>query len=160
MLPSKNSGLFAVYQNLLEDVVSELKTKQNDASVSDFLESIANQQTRKDCQTIIQIMQQASNAEPKMWGSNIVGFGTYHYKYASGHEGDALRIGFSPRKQNITLYINGGFEKQQDLLAQLGKHTTAKVCLYIKKLVDVDLQVLEKLIQASINHMLEKYPEL
>jgi Domain of unknown function (DU1801) len=139
--------------------MTELKTQVTDASVSDFLESIPNQQVRNDCQTIIQIMQQATKQPAKMWGGSIIGFGTYHYQYASGREGNSMRVGFSPRKQNITLYINGGFEKHQDLLAQLGKYTTAKVCLYIKKLSDVDLPTLEKLIQGSINHMLEKYPE-
>jgi Domain of unknown function (DU1801) len=139
-------------------VMEELKTKVNEASVSDFLESIANEQTRNDCQTIVQIMQQATNAKPKMWGSSIVGFGTYHYQYASGREADWMQIGFSPRKQNIVLYITNGYQEYGALLAQLGKHSVGKSCLYIKKLSDVDVSMLEKLIQASVAHMNTKYP--
>jgi hypothetical protein len=139
--------------------MAELKTKQNDASVSDFLESIPNEQVRNNCQTIVQIMQHATNSSAKMWGSSIVGFGTYHYKYASGHEGNTLRIGFSPRKQNIVLYISKGYQEYQELISRLGKYSVGKSCLYIKKLSDVDVPTLEKLIQASVKHMLEKYPD-
>lgn len=139
--------------------MTELKTTANDASVSDFLESIPNQQVRSDCQTIVQIMEHASSSSAKMWGSSIVGFGTYHYQYASGREADWMRIGFSPRKQNIVLYISNGYQEYEELLAQLGKHSVGKSCLYIKKLVDVDLPTLEKLIQGSVKQMLEKYPE-
>jgi hypothetical protein len=145
--------------DLTRSFMAELKTKVNDASVSDFLESIANEQTRNDCQTIVQIMQQATNSSAKMWGTNIIGFGTYHYQYASGREADWMQIGFSPRKQNMVLYIGSGFEEYEKLLAQLGKHSCGKSCLYIKKLSDIDLPTLEKLIQDSIKHMLEKYPE-
>jgi hypothetical protein len=104
-------------------------------------------------------MQDATNAPAKMWGGSIIGFGTYHYQYASGREADWMRIGFSPRKQNIVLYIAGGFEEFETLRAQLGKHAIGKSCLYIKKLSDVDVPTLEKLIRASVNHMLEKYPD-
>jgi Domain of unknown function (DU1801) len=138
--------------------MTEIKTKQNDASVSDFLESIPKEQVRNDCQTIVQIMQNASNSSAKMWGTGIIGFGTYHYQYASGREADWMRIGFSPRKENIVLYVAGGFEEYEKLLTQLGKHSVGKSCLYIKKLIDVDLPTLEKLIQGSINHMNTKYP--
>ncbi len=139
--------------------MTELKTKLTDASVHDFLETIPNQQVRNDCQTIVQIMRQATNAEPKMWGSNIIGFGTYHYRYASGKQADWMRIGLSPRKQNITLYLAVGFPEYETLRAQLGKHSVAKSCLYIKKLSDIDKPILEKLIQASVKHMSEKYPD-
>lgn len=139
--------------------MAELKTKVTDTSVIDFLESIPNEQVRSDCQTIVQIMRQATNSSAKMWGSSIVGFGTYHYQYASGHEGNTLRIGFSPRKQNIVLYISKGDQEYQELISRLGKHSVGKSCLYIKKLSDVDLPTLEKLIQGSINHLLEKYPD-
>ena len=139
--------------------MTELKTKASDASVNDFLDSVPNDQVRNDCQTIVQIMQDATNSSAKMWGSSIIGFGTYHYRYASGREADWMRIGFSPRKQNMVLYIASGFEEYEKLLAQLGKHSTGKSCLYIKKLSDVDVPTLEKLIQASIKHMLEKYPD-
>jgi Domain of unknown function (DU1801) len=138
--------------------MAELKTKQSDASVHDFLESITNQQTRNDCQTIVQIMEKATNSEPKMWGAGIIGFGTYHYQYASGREDDWMRIGFSPRKQNIVLYIINGYLEYEELLSKLGKHSIGKSCLYIKKLSDINLPTLEKLIQASVQHMSEKYP--
>ncbi len=139
--------------------MAELKTKLTDASVSDFLESIPNHQVRNDCQTIVQIMQDATHSSAKMWGASIIGFGTYHYRYASGREADWMRIGFAPRKQNIVLYIVSGFEEFEALRAQLGKHVVGKSCLYIKKLSDVDLPTLEKLIRGSVKHMLEKYPE-
>ena len=140
--------------------MAELKTKVSDASVNDFLNSIPNEQVRNDCQTIIQIMQQASKSPAKMWGSSIIGFGSYHYQYASGREADWMRIGFSPRKQNMVLYIASGFAQYEDLLNQLGKYSVGKSCLYIKKLVEVDLPILERLIQGSVGHMLEKYPEI
>ncbi len=139
--------------------MAELKTKQNDASVDDFLESIPNEQVRTDCQTIVQIMAKASNSSAKMWGASIIGFGSYHYRYASGREADWMRIGFAPRKQNMALYIVSGFEEYEKLLAQLGKYSRAKSCLYIKKLSDIHLPILEKLIQASVKHISEKYPE-
>lgn len=138
--------------------MAELKTKAGDASVEEFLEVIANEQIRNDCQTIVQIMQKATNAQPRMWGASIIGFGSYHYQYASGREADWMRIGFSPRKQNIVLYISNGFQEYEKLLTQLGKHSIGKSCLYIKKLVDVDMPTLEKLIQASIKYMSTKYP--
>ena len=138
--------------------MAELKTKLNDASVDDFLNSIKDEQARQDCQTIAEIMRKATNAEPKMWGSSIVGFGSYHYKYASGREGDWMLTAFSPRKQNITLYIYGGFEGRDEMLAELGKHSCGKGCVYIKRLSDVHLPTLKKLIKASVNHMLKTNP--
>ncbi len=134
--------------------MAELKTKVSDASVTDYLNAIEKEQVRQDCYVILELMQDATKAKPKMWGDSIVGFGAYHYVYASGREGDWPIIGFSPRKQNITLYIMAGFEQYQELLAGLGKHTTAKSCLYIKRLSDIDLPTLKKLIQASVDHML------
>jgi len=133
--------------------VAELKTKVSDASVTDYLNAIEKEQVRQDCYVILELMQDATKAKPKMWGDSIVGFGAYHYVYASGREGDWPIIAFSPRKQNITLYIMAGFEQYQELLAGLGKHTTAKSCLYIKRLSDIDLPTLKKLIQASVDHM-------
>ncbi len=135
--------------------MAELKTKLNDASVDDFLNAIKDEQVRQDCRTIAEIMRKATNAEPKMWGSSIVGFGSYHYKYASGREGDWMLTAFSPRKQNITLYIFGGFEGYDELMAQLGKHSCGKACIYIKRLSDVHLPTLKKLIKASVKHMLK-----
>ncbi|MBL8101348.1 MAG: DUF1801 domain-containing protein [Anaerolineales bacterium] len=133
--------------------MAELKTKQTDASVEDFLNSVKDGQTRADCFEILKIMKQATKEEPKMWGSSIVGFGSYHYKGASGREGDWMLTGFSPRKQNLTLYLMGGFEAHADLLKKLGKHKTSVGCLYIKKLDDVDVKVLKELIKNSYKTM-------
>jgi hypothetical protein len=133
--------------------MAEIKTKRNDASVDDFLNAIEDEQVRKDCWTIVDIMQKATRAKPQMWGSSIVGFGNYHYKYASGREGDWMLTAFSPRKQNITLYIYGGFEGYDELMARLGKHSCGKSCVYIKRLSDVHLPTLKKLVNASVDHM-------
>ncbi len=133
--------------------MAELKTKVNDASVDDFLNQIEDEQKRADCFAISKMMQQATKAKPKMWGSNIVGFGAYRYKYASGREGDWMLVGFSPRKDNITVYIIAGFEQYDDLMQKLGKHKTGKSCLYIKKLADVDKGVLKELVTKSVAHM-------
>jgi hypothetical protein len=128
----------------------ELKTIVNDASVESFLNSVTDEQKREDCFEILRLMGQVTKEEPKMWGSSIVGFGSYHYKGASGREGDWLLTGFSPRKENLTLYIMGGFDLHQDLLKKLGKHKTSVGCLYIKKLDDVDKEVLKELVAESV----------
>jgi hypothetical protein len=133
--------------------MTELKTKVNDASVEGFLNSVKDEQTREDCFEILKIMKQVTREEPKMWGASIVGFGSYHYKDASGREGDWMLTGFSPRKQNLTLYLMGGFDAQADLLKKLGKHKTSVGCLYIKKLADVDKKVLKELIKNSVKAM-------
>jgi len=133
--------------------VAELKTKPNDASVDEFLKSVKDEQTRADCYQILDMMQKATKAEPKMWGTSIIGFGDYHYKYESGRENDWFLAGFSPRKQNLTLYLMGGFEGQAELLGQLGKHSLGKGCLYIKKLEEVDSKVLKKLVSSSVKQM-------
>ncbi len=135
--------------------MTEIKTKLTDASVDDFLNSIKDEQVREDCWTIVDIMQKATKAKPQMWGSSIVGFGSYHYKYASGREADWMLIAFSPRKQNITLYIWSGFEGYEELMAKLGKHSCSKACIYIKRLSDVHLPTLKKLVNASVKHMLK-----
>ena len=137
--------------------MAELKTKKTDESFSKFLNGIQDETKRKDCFAIAEMMKTISKCEPKMWGAAIVGFGSYHYKYESGHEGDMCMIGFSPRKQNITLYISGGINNRPELLEKLGKHKTSKGCLYIKKLSDVDTQVLKELIKAAYIHMKNKY---
>ncbi|HEX7555562.1 MAG TPA: DUF1801 domain-containing protein [Leptolinea sp.] len=129
--------------------MAELKTKVNDASIREFLESIGDETKRKDTYTIMEMMQKSAKTEPKMWGSSIIGFGFYHYVYASGREGDWFLIGVSPRKQNLTLYVMGGWDHNAGLLAKLGKHSFGKGCLYIKRLNDVNLPVLEKLIDES-----------
>ena len=130
--------------------MSEMKTKQTDASVKDFLNHIPDEQRREDCFAVAKIMEEITGNKPKMWGPSIVGFGTYHYKYASGREGDWMITGFSPRKKDLTLYIMMGFEKYPELMKQLGKHSTGKSCLYIKRLSDIHMPTLKKLIKASV----------
>jgi hypothetical protein len=130
--------------------MAELKTKITDASVDDFLNGIPNEQTRQDCFEIANIMKQATQGEPKMWGSSIVGFGSIHLKYASGRELDWMIVGFSPRKQNITLYLPGNITSYTALLEKLGKYKTGAGCLYVKTLQDVDTKVLTELIQQSV----------
>lgn len=136
--------------------MAELKTKVNEASVEDFLSSIPDERKRKDAFEVLELMQEVTKEPPKMWGDSIVGFGSYHYKYASGHEGDSCLTGFSPRKQDLTIYINTGFEAHKELLEQLGKYKTGKVCLYVKKLEDIKLPVLKKLVKASVTAMKKK----
>ena len=129
----------------------ELKTKVNQASVEGFLNSVIDEQKRADCFEILRLMEQVTNEQPKMWGSSIVGFGSYRYKGASGREGDWLLTGFSPRKDNLTLYIMGGLDIHEDLLKKLGKHkTSGGGCLYIKRLDDVDKKVLKELVARSV----------
>ena len=123
--------------------MAELKTKQTDASVKDFLNQVSDKQRRDDCFAIAKMMEEATGAKPKMWGTSIVGFGSYHYKYESGREGDWMVTGFSPRKNDLTLYLMMGFEKHRDLMEQLGKHKKSKSCLYIKRLDDVHVPTLK-----------------
>jgi hypothetical protein len=130
--------------------MAEIQTVPTKASVSGFLAKVEDKQKRADSQTLVKMMQEATGEKAVMWGPAIVGFGSTHYKYASGREGDMPIVGFSPRKQSLTLYIGGGFENYKELLARLGKHTTSKVCLYIKRLDDVDLPTLKKLIRESV----------
>ena len=128
--------------------MAELKTKENEVSVQDFL-SKSDDKVRQDCNSIISMMEKVSGNKAKMWGTAIIGFGSYHYKYDSGHEGDMCLIGFSPRKANITLYVLCGFPGQDALLEKLGKHKASGGCLHIKKMEDVDNQVLEEIISQS-----------
>ncbi len=133
--------------------MAENKTIPTNESVEQFLNMIADEQKRKDSFAILELIRQVTGMEPKMWGSSIIGFGSYHYKYESGREGDSIITGFSPRKQNLAIYILGGFEESGDLLQKLGKHTTGKGCLYIKRLADVDLPTLKSLIEASVKYV-------
>ena len=137
--------------------MAEIKTKKNKANVADFLNGVAEEKKREDALTVLSLMKQVTGEEPVMWGPSIVGFGSYHYKSDSGREGDWPLTGFSPRKQNLTLYIMPGFGKYESLMAKLGKHKTGKSCLYINKLADVDLTVLKELVAASVAHMKKKY---
>jgi hypothetical protein len=128
---------------------AELKTKKNEASVEDFIGAIKEEALREDCLEIAKLMKQVTKSDGKMWGSSIIGFGEQHLIYASGRELDWMLMGFSPRKQNITLYLPGALESYKGLLDNLGKHTTGKGCLYIKKLADVDKKVLKELVNTS-----------
>lgn len=133
--------------------MAELKTKRNDASVEAFLNGIADERKRQDAFAVLHLMGEVTGEAPTMWGESIVGFGSYHYKYASGREADWMLTGFSPRKQNLTVYIMAGFAQYDALLARLGKHSTGSSCLYIKKLQDIDLAVLRELVSQSVAHM-------
>jgi len=136
--------------------MAEIKTKRNDASVRAFLKLVQNEKRREDAEKILRIMEKLTDSKPEMWGPSIIGFGSYHYQYASGREGDWFLVGFSPRKQNLVLYIMSGYDKHHDIMKRLGKYKTGKSCLYINKLEDVNLHVLEELITASIKCLAEK----
>lgn len=133
--------------------MAELKTKRNKGDVESFLNSVSDEKKRQDSFAVLELMQQITGKEPEMWGDSIVGFGSYHYKYDSGREGDWFVTGFSPRKQNLTLYIMSGFDEYDQLLSKLGKHSIGKSCLYIKKIEDINVDVLKDLVKKSVRHM-------
>jgi hypothetical protein len=126
------------------------KTTETDNSVTEFVSKVENEVRRKDAHKLIELFKSITGYEPKMWGPSIIGFGSYHYKYASGHEGDAPIAGFSPRKDSLVIYVAAEFEKREALLSQLGKHTSSKSCIYVKKLDDIDLSVLKQIIKNLI----------
>lgn len=138
--------------------MSELKTRPTDESVDEYLAAIEDEERRRDCRRLVEMMRQATAAEPALWRPGIVGFGRYHYVYDSGREGDWFLTGFANRKQALTLYIMAGFGRYEDLLERLGKHKTGKSCLYVKRLDDIDLDVLEELVGASVEHLRNTYP--
>jgi hypothetical protein len=138
--------------------MAENKTKPTKVSAAAFIEALTDQTRRADAKALVKLMQSATAEKPKMWGPSIVGFGSYHYKYDSGREGDMPLIAFSPRKAATVLYNMGGFSGSEALRAKLGKHATGKGCLYIKKLADVDEQVLETLVLKSVDAMRARYP--
>ena len=135
--------------------MAELKTQPTDQDVDRFLDSIADEQRREDCRAISEMMREASGDAPRMWGDSIVGFGRRRYRYASGREGDWFITGFSPRKQNLTLYLWYGFEQDGELLQRLGKHKIGKACLYIKRLSDLDRQALRELIDRAAERKID-----
>ena len=137
--------------------MAEAKTKPTEGSVDDFLAGVANPVRRADGQALRTMMERVTGEPAVMWGPSIVGFGTYHYRYDSGHEGDAPRAGFSPRSANLVLYV-GGFPEYQALLAKLGKHKTSKACLYINKLADVDLAVLRRIVEGGLAQVRQDWP--
>jgi len=137
--------------------MAELKTKPGKQSVKAFVDGIEDEQKRKDCRVLQKLMRELTGEKAKIWGDSILGFGTYHYKYKSGREGDWMLTGFSPRKQNLTVYIMPGFSRYESQLEKLGKHKTSKSCLYIKRLSDIDLDVLSEIISQSVKHMKHMY---
>ena len=138
--------------------MSENKTRPNDQNVTEFLKSVDHKTRREDSFTLLEMMAEITGEEAVLWGSSIVGFGSHHYKYESGREGDMPNVGFSPRKQSMTLYIMPGFDDYEDMLAKLGKHKIGKSCLYVNKLADVDADILRRLIKRSYEHMKETNP--
>jgi hypothetical protein len=133
--------------------VAEAKTKPTKENVAGFLKKIPDAQRREDCLALAKIMEEITGVKPQMWGPSMVGFGGYHYKYASGHEGDCFMTGFASRKQDLTVYVPMGFEKYGALMKQLGKHRTSKSCLYIKRLSDIDIATLKKLLKVSLKDL-------
>jgi hypothetical protein len=134
------------------------KTVETENSVADFLTTISDAKRREDCSIIIDLLSELSGFEPKMWGISIVGFGIYNYKYESGHAGNAPLAGLASRKNGLTVYLASNFEEKEALLSQLGKHKSSKSCLYIQKLEDIDIGILEQLVQKSIERIKELYP--
>ncbi|WP_041580483.1 DUF1801 domain-containing protein [Bacillus sp. 1NLA3E] len=136
----------------------ELKTKETDNNVIEFIENVENPKKREDAYKLLDIFTETTGNKAKMWGPSIIGFGKYHYKYESGHEGDAPLVGFSPRKAKISLYFATGDKKRMELLMDFGKHTTGKGCVYINKVADIDVEVLKALIEQSVRFLKEIYP--
>ena len=134
------------------------KTVETKESVTAFINAVEDPQKRRDCKELVKLMKKVTGHPAKMWGPSIVGFGNYHYKYESGREGDFLQVGFSPRKQALTIYIMAGFKRYEELMKKLGRFTTGKSCLYVKKLEDIDMKVLEKLVAESVAFIKKKYP--
>ena len=130
-----------------------MKTKKNPTSVKQFIDAVAHEGRREDARKVLKLMEEVTGEKGAMWGDSIVGFGSYHYCYESGREGDWFLTGFSPRKANLTLYIMSGFDKYDELLAKLGKYKTGKACLYRNRLDDVDTKVLRRLIKESVAHV-------
>ena len=143
---------------LRSNEMAENKTQPTGQGVTAFLDAIEDKQKRGDCKMVAAMMRAATGSRAKMWGASIVGFGRYHYKYASGREGDFMITGFSPRAQSLTLYIMPGFKEFEPLMKKLGKFKTGKSCLYIKRQSDVDENVLQRLIAGSVKRMRKKYP--
>lgn len=135
------------------------KTKATAVNVTEFIQNIDNEVKRNDSFQLVEIYKSITGFEAKMWGPTIIGFGSYHYKYASGHQGDMPIAAFSPRKDAIVFYISDEIENREQLLEKLGKHKTGKVCVYVKKLADIDLTVLKKLVMATIEDISSKYPD-
>ncbi|PKM58174.1 MAG: hypothetical protein CVU98_02315 [Firmicutes bacterium HGW-Firmicutes-3] len=137
----------------------ELKTKENQSDVVAFINRVENPKRQEDAYKLLDIFSETTGLKAMMWGPSMIGFGSYHYKYASGHEGDAMLVGFSPRKAKISLYFSTGDMEREHLLQELGKHTSGKACVYINKLEDINVDVLKTLIKQSIVFLKKAYPE-
>jgi hypothetical protein len=137
----------------------ELKTKENDSSVIEFIENVDSEKKREDSYKLLDIFTETTGYQAKMWGPSIIGFGSYHYKYKTGHEGDAPLVGFSPRKAKISLYFATGDPDREELLEKFGKHTSGKACVYINKVADIDEEVLKDLINQSVEFLQKTYPD-
>ena len=135
------------------------KTIETSLSVDDFINAVKEEAKRKDSLTLVQLIKKQTGLEPKMWGAGIVGFGKYHYKYESGHEGDSALVAFSPRAAAISLYLSGGFENRDELLEKLGKYKTGKGCIYVKTLEDINIKTLQKMITNHVKHIQTLYPD-
>jgi hypothetical protein len=157
LLNEKNCNFIYTKQSPKLYQMAAVKTKPTEQTIKSFLDKVPDEKARNDCYTLIRIMEKVTGEKPKMWGPAIIGFGQYHYKYDSGREGDICLTGFSPRKGSLSLYVLAGFKGQEELLAKLGKHKIGKGCLYIKKLDDVDINVLERLIIRSFEFLKKKH---
>lgn len=133
------------------------KTQPTDKSVKAFIDALDDEQKIADSYVLLELMKEVTGCEPKMWGPSIIGFDQYHYKYETGREGNFLKVGFSPRKRELSIYLMCSLEKNEELLSKLGKHRTGKSCLYVKKLEDIDMDVLRDLVQESVNFVDKKY---
>ena len=138
--------------------MAKLKTTETVSSVNDFINAVKDEIRRKDSFSLIELIRRQTGLNPKMWGPSIVGFGTYHYKYDSGHEGDSPLVGFSSRASAITLYLSGHFQRREELLEKLGKHKTDKGCIYIKRLDDINMEALQEMVTNHIRHIQKLYP--
>lgn len=138
--------------------MAEAKTKPTAVSAEKHIAAIVNEQQRNDARILVELMRRVTQQPPTMWGPSIIGFGSYHYKYASGHEGDSVLVGFAVRKSEFSIYLMAGFEDRESLLARLGPHKMAKACLYIKRLTDVDVEVLETIVTRSVAEIKRRYP--
>lgn len=136
----------------------EQKTKETDQSVIEFIEGVDSAKKREDAYRLLELFEETTGYEAKLWGPSIIGFGSYHYKYDSGHEGDAPLVGFSPRKAKHSLYLAPGEQQRDEMLRELGKHTSGASCVYVNKLADIDLDVLKRMIVASVDYLQAKYP--
>lgn len=137
--------------------MAENKTQPTDQSVQSFIDSLDDQQKIADSYSLVDLMKEVTGCEPKMWGPSIIGFDQYHYKYESGREGDFLKVGFSPRKRELSIYIMSGFKRHKELMKKLGKHRTGKSCLYVKRLEDINMDILRDLVQESVKFVDKKY---